>query len=194
MPDLFDLPLLPGLRLQGGFITHEEDVALIAAIDTLEMVPFQFHQWTGKRQVKSFGWSYDFQTHALDRSEPVPDWLIPVRDRAAVFARVQPAELVQALLIRYGPGAGIGWHTDRPVYEQVLGISLGAPADMRFRRRRSSRWERVAVALEPGSIYLLSGEVRHEWEHSIIEMQDATRYSITFRTFSALGQRVTAGR
>jgi alkylated DNA repair protein (DNA oxidative demethylase) len=57
--------------------------------------------------------------------------------------------LVQALLIRYDPGAGIGWHRDRPLFEHVVGISLGAPATMRFRRRRpahfQAKWTPVRV-------------------------------------------------
>jgi alkylated DNA repair dioxygenase AlkB len=44
-------------------------------------------------------------------------------------------DLVQALLIRYDPGASIGWHRDRPVFEHVVGISLGADARLRLRRR-----------------------------------------------------------
>ncbi len=90
-------------------------------------------------------------------------------------------DLVQALLIRYDPGAGIGWHKDRPAFEHVVGLSLGAPATMRFRRRRGERSERVNVPLEPRGAYHLSGEARHEWEHSIAEI-DNTRWSLTFRS------------
>ena len=92
-----------------------------------------------------------------------------------------PDDLVQALLIRYDPGAGIGWHRDRPVFEHVIGISLGLTATMRFRRRRGQQFERRAAELAPRSIYLLQGEARREWEHSIAELEE-TRWSITFRT------------
>src|SRR6266550_3352533 len=104
-------------------------------------------------------------------TEAIPDWLWPLRARAAQFARLQPDELVQALLIRYDPGAGIGWHRDRPVFEHVHGISLGAPATMRFRRRRPGGFDRASALLTPRSIYHLSGEARHEWEHSIAAME-----------------------
>jgi alkylated DNA repair dioxygenase AlkB len=95
-------------------------------------------------------------------------------------------------LIRYDPGAGIGWHRDRPVFEHVLGISLGAPATMRFRRRRPGGFDRASVLLMPRSIYHLTGEARHEWEHSIAAMEVA-RWSITFRSLSEKG-RVQATR
>ncbi len=42
---------------------------------------------------------------------------------------------------------------------------------------------RSGAPLAPGSAYLLSGEVRRDWEHSITPMT-ALRYSITFRTLA----------
>ncbi|WP_457349101.1 hypothetical protein [Sphingomonas sp. UYP23] len=45
----------------------------------------------------------------------------------------------------------------------------------------------MSVPLPPRSIYHLSGEARHVWEHSIPEMAE-TRRSITFRSLSASGQ------
>jgi hypothetical protein len=89
-------------------------------------------------------------------------------------------------VIRYDPGAGIGWHKDRPLFEHVVGISLGAPAALRLRRRRPGGFDRASAPLARRSIYHLSGEARHEWEHSIAEM-DVARWSITFRTFSEKG-------
>ena len=56
---------------------------------------------------------------------------------------------------------------DRPVFEHVIGVSLGATATMRFRRRRPV----------PRSIYHLTGEARHQWEHNMAEME-MTRWSI----------------
>src|SRR3546814_17410101 len=61
------------------------------------------------------------------------------RSRAARFAGIDPDTLEQALVIQYGIGAGIGWHKDRPVFEHVIGVSLGAPATMRFRRRLDNK-------------------------------------------------------
>jgi DNA oxidative demethylase len=99
------------------------------------------------------------------------------------FAHIAADDLVQALLIRYDPGAGIGWHRDRPVFEHVVGISLGAPATMRCRRRRAGGFYRASAELAPRSIYHLSGEARRKWEHSIAAMA-VTRWSITFRSLT----------
>ena len=181
MADLFDTPALPGLASQNDLVSEAEERMLIAAIDATALAPFRFQGWTGKRLTSSYGWRYDFDAGRLEQGEPLPDWLLPIRDRAAAFAGLPADDLVQALLIRYDPGAGIGWHRDRPAFEHVVGLSLGAPATMRFRRRVGMRFERVGVPLPPRGAYHLSGAARHDWEHSIAEM-DRTRWSITFRS------------
>jgi DNA oxidative demethylase len=185
-PDLFDKSGLPGLSQAGDFVTPGEEQRLIASIDAAELSPFKFHGWLGKRLTAAYGWGYDFDDASLTQAEPIPDWLLPVRAMAARFAGLPPAQLVQALLIRYDPGAGIGWHRDRPVFEHVLGISLGAPATMRFRRRKPGGFYRASAFLAPRSIYHLTGEARHQWEHSIAPME-VTRWSITFRSLSEKG-------
>jgi DNA oxidative demethylase len=190
-PDLFGEPGLPGLSQLGEIVAPDEEQTLIASIDAAPLTPFRFHQWLGKRLTATYGWSYDFDDGSFTPAEAIPDWLLPMRAKAARFAGLPPDELAQALLIRYDPGAGIGWHRDRPVFEHVLGISLGAPATMRFRRRRRGGFDRAAVLLAPRSVYHLTGEARHQWEHSIAPM-DATRWSITFRSISETGrQRAT---
>jgi DNA oxidative demethylase len=186
-PDLFGEAGLAGLSQAGAFVTPGEEQMLIASIDAAQLSPFRFHGRLGKRLTASYGWRYDFDDASFAPAEAIPDWLLPLRAKAARFARLQPGELVQALLIRYDPGAGIGWHRDRPVFEHVLGISLGASAIMRFRRRKPGGFDRASVPLAPRSIYHLTGETRHKWEHSISAME-VTRWSITFRSLSAKGR------
>ncbi len=186
MADLFDTPLLPGLRQAEDFLSASEEAALIDRIDAVPLAPFRFQQWTGKRLTHSYGMAYDFEHGGLSAAEAMPEWILPIRARAAAFAGLAPDHLVQLLLIRYDPGAGIGWHRDRPVFGEVIGISLGAPAVMRFRRREGARFSRVAAPLAPRSIYHLSGAARQLWEHSITPME-APRWSITFRSLAAAG-------
>ena len=185
--DLFDRPTFAGLAQAEAIVTESEQQALIASIDAVELSPFRFQGWLGKRLTASFGWRYDFDA-SFRRTDSIPEWQLPLRERATQFALLSPDELVQALLIRYDPGAGIGWHRDRPVFEHVIGVSLGAPATMRFRRRRPGGFDRASAELPPRSIYHLSGEARHRWEHSIAEMA-VTRWSITFRSLSEKGRR-----
>lgn len=189
MHDLFGEPALPGLRSADDFVTNQEEEDLTRAIDHLDLVPFKFQGWLGKRLTHSFGLHYDFENASLAVTRPMPSWLSPLCDRATAFAGLAPDTLVQALITRYDPGAGIGWHRDRPHFDHVVGISLGEPASMRFRRRVGDRFERVAIPLPPRGIYHLHDAARYEWEHSIAEMA-ATRWSITFRSLSDRGRRL----
>jgi alkylated DNA repair dioxygenase AlkB len=65
----------------------------------------------------------------------------------------------------------------------VIGLSFCAPCRLRFRRRQGERWERRAIDVAPRSAYLLDGEARRVWEHSITPMEKL-RYSVTFRTLA----------
>jgi alkylated DNA repair dioxygenase AlkB len=184
-PGLFDIdPLLPdGLRYQAELITRGEEEALAARLAELPFKPFEFHGYLGKRRTVSFGWRYDFQDVGFYKSDDIPDFLQPLRQRAAAFASLAPGALEHALVTEYAPGAGIGWHRDKAVFDKVVGISLLAPCTFRLRRRKGSGWVRAAFEAEARSAYLLDGEVRTAWEHSIAPM-DRLRYSVTFRTLA----------
>ena len=181
--DLFGAPpdLPEGLEYALDFVSPEEEAALIAQLERLPFKPFEFQGFVGKRETVSFGWSYRFDGSGLAEAEPIPDWLLPLRAKAAAFAGLEPDRLEHALLIRYGAGAGLGWHRDRPVFGDVVGISLLSPAPLRFRRRHDAKFQRFTLRAEPRSIYLLRGPARSEWEHSLTPVE-ALRYSITLRT------------
>jgi DNA oxidative demethylase len=184
---LFDAPILPGLAYRERLIDEQQEAALIAAIERIDLSPFRFQGWTGKRLTRTFGWLYDFDDRSFEPTGPLPDWLIPLRDLAAEFGGVGPDDFVHALVTRYDPGTAIGWHRDRPQFGKVVGVSLANAATLRFRRRTGSGFLRANLELEPRSAYLLSGEARQEWEHSIAPAE-RLRYSITFRTLSDRGR------
>ena len=175
-------PAIPeGLVYRAEFLGLEEEAALIGHVAALPFAPFQFHGFEGNRRTVSFGMEYKFDGSGLRETEPFPDWLLPVRDRAAALAGVEPAAFVHALIIEYAPGAGIGWHRDRPVFGDVVGVSLAAEAPLRFRLKEGAKWRRFTLPTEPRSAYLLRGSARTDWEHSIAPV-GALRYSITLRT------------
>jgi len=188
---LFDTPLIAGLRYEEALIGEADERALIDKLTAADLSPFRFHGWFGNRKTQSFGWRYDFEDASFTPAEPIPDWLEPLRGKAADFARLQPEDFVHVLLARYDPQAGIGWHRDRDVFDKVVGISLGTPATLRFRRRTPSGFQRANLEVVPRSAYLLAGEARHDWEHSIPPGQ-SLRFSITFRTLSDKGRRIAA--
>ncbi|HKN67498.1 MAG TPA: alpha-ketoglutarate-dependent dioxygenase AlkB [Gemmatimonadaceae bacterium] len=179
--DLFGERALPsGFLYQGDVITAAEEASLLARIRELPFREFEFHGYTGKRRVVSFGWRYDFSERQIQKVDDMPDFLRELRLPAARFAGLDPEELQHVLVTEYAAGAGIGWHRDKDVFNEIVGISLLAPCVFRLRRSVGDAWERVNVAAEPRSAYLLSGAARSEWEHSIPPV-DALRYSVTFR-------------
>jgi DNA oxidative demethylase len=184
---LFDAPILPGLAYREELIGEHEEAALIAAIEGIALSPFRFQGWTGKRLTHTFGWRYDFDDRSFEAAEPLPDWLLLLRDQAADFAGVDSQDFVHALVTRYDPGAPIGWHRDRPQFGKVVGVSLANGATLRFRRRSGSCFQRANLEVARRSAYLLSGEAREQWEHSIAPAE-RLRLSVTFRTLSDRGR------
>ena len=147
-PDLFDAaPDLPeGFRYRPALIDEAAERGLAEKLGRLPFKAFEFHGFLGRRRIVSFGWRYVFDGSGLEPAELIPDFLLPLREQAAAFAGIDPAALEHVLLTEYEPGAAIGWHRDRSVFGDVVGISLLAPARLRFRRKQGPKWQR-AVAL-----------------------------------------------
>jgi alkylated DNA repair dioxygenase AlkB len=157
--DLFEsqASLPEGFRYQPEFLSPQEERELGARFADLAFRPFEFQGYVRNRRVLSFGWQYDFNTRELREAEDIPAFLAGVRERAAAFAGMAPADLQQVLLTEYAPGAGIGWHRDKAAFGEVVGISLLSRCVLRFRRKQGAGWERASVAVEPRSAYLLQG-------------------------------------
>lgn len=176
-------PALPGLSLIEGMIDTAAQADLIARVEAAPLTPFRFQQWLGARETASYGLHYDFTGSGLAEAEPFPDWLAQLSNRVEHTFGLTSGTIVHALLTRYRPGATIGWHRDRSVFGEVFGISLGAAARLRFRTKVGDRFTRQSINLPPGSVYRLTGDARHVWEHSIAALQDF-RWSITLRTLA----------
>jgi alkylated DNA repair dioxygenase AlkB len=182
-PDLFAKvpPALPdGFMYQPDLLSPEEERDLVKRFATLPFKEFEVHGFLGKRRVVSFGWRYDFNQGGLQETEDMPAFLLPVREMAAAFAGLPASALQHALLTEYSPGAAIGWHKDRSVFGDVVGVSLLSDCVFRLRRKAGNKWERATITAQPRSAYLLRGPSRTQWEHSIPAV-DQLRYSITFR-------------
>jgi alkylated DNA repair dioxygenase AlkB len=172
-----------GFRYRDEIVSEEEEAALAASLRALDLKPFEFHGHLGNRRVVSFGLKYDYSRGAVEKAGEIPVFLSELLTRAATFAGCEADAFRQVGVNEYRPGAGIGWHKDKPQFGIVVGVSLLAPATMRFRRARGAGWIRISHTLKARSIYILSGEARTEWEHSIPALEEL-RYSITFRTLA----------
>jgi alkylated DNA repair dioxygenase AlkB len=170
-----------GFAYRPNVISADEESELLAEISSLPFQEFQFHGFEGKRRVVSFGWRYDFSQHKAIPAEPIPEFLSDICSKIQRTSGFALPQLEQVLVTEYAPGAPIGWHKDRPVFGNVMGLSLSSACTFRLRKSEGKgRWRRVSLRVEPRSAYLLSGPARWNWEHSIPPVE-TLRYSITFR-------------
>jgi alkylated DNA repair dioxygenase AlkB len=178
-----------GFIYKPGLLTADEERSLLDEIERLSFDEIRMHGVVAKRTAKHFGLDYDYEGRAIiEDAESIPDWIVPVRAKAAALAQLEPAELVEVLIQRYPEGAQIGWHRDAPMFGTVVGISLLAPARMRFRRDKGGVRRTFELELAPRSGYVLAGEARTAWQHHIPPTK-SLRYSITFRTLRSRGNR-----
>jgi alkylated DNA repair dioxygenase AlkB len=187
---LFDLPepspagLPEGLRYEDRFLSQEEEATLIDVIRGLPLAAAKYKSFTARRRVVSYGGSFDYDANRLQPTTALVPALEPLRDRVARWAGFAPGELVHALVAEYAPGTPLGWHRDVPDFEEVMGVSLGAPAVLRFRPyppTAPKRGDIVRLNAAPRSVYLLQGPARWAWQHSVAPV-GALRWSVTFRT------------
>jgi alkylated DNA repair dioxygenase AlkB len=185
---LLDADLPNGFRYREDFITSDEEASCADAIARVELFPFEMRGVVARRRVAFFGGGYETSARS---TPPLPSFLMPLRDKLAGWAGVDPPTLAMALINEYTPGAPIGWHRDAPQYDIVAGLSLLSSCRMKFRpyvrpearvspegRRRTATHE---ITLERRSAYLLTGEARNAYEHHIPAVA-TLRYSVTFRT------------
>jgi DNA oxidative demethylase len=172
-----------GLVFRPEFITEAEEREILERLADAEYEEVRMHGVVARRRVIHFGWDYGYESWTIEPTEPIPDWLEPLRKRSAGLAGLEPADLGQCLVGRYEPGAGIGWHRDAPMFgPTVVGVSLGSDATMKLRRtEKDAAPEVYKLELPPRSVYVLSGPARSVWQHSVNPVK-ALRYAITFRT------------
>ena len=177
-------PLPEGMVYQTEFLSRDEEAAWIELAASLPLKEMNYRGYTARRRVVSYGGKYDFSAHRLEPSVPLPAELEPLRTKVAAWLGIAPEAFTQTLVAEYREGTPLGWHRDVPDYEDVLGISLAGEAILRFRPYppvAPKKADVVRLAVAPRSIYLLRGEARWGWQHSVAATREL-RYSITFRT------------
>ena len=184
---LFGPDLPAGFQYRDNFISSGEEARLVADIQSIEFSTFEMRGVIARRRVAFFGRSYDA---VPGPEQPSPEFLFFVRDRLAAWAKIEPAAFAMALINEYREAAPIGWHRDAPQYDIVAGVSLLSSSRMKLRPYvapknvpglKGPRKTTHEIELQPRSAYLITGESRQAYEHSIPPV-DSLRYSITFRT------------
>jgi hypothetical protein len=97
--------------------------------------------------------------------KPLPGWGEALGRRMAGdgFFEAVPDHLH---LIEYRAGGGFPFHRDCDEIGAVIaGLTLGSSRVIEFRRAEGPAT--VRVLLRPGDLYVMSGEARRDWQHSI---------------------------
>jgi alkylated DNA repair dioxygenase AlkB len=189
---LFDLEAsFPnGFMYHPEFLTVDQEAALVAAIEKLELKQAPFKEYMANRRIISFGWGYNDRTKSLVSGEPLPDFLIPLTHRLGDFINLPADHIVEALVTEYRPGTGVGWHRDNDSFEKILGISLSGWCTFEMRplsadtyppAENSEPGETISFTVEPRSLYVMQDESRWNYQHRVAPTK-GLRYSITFRT------------
>lgn len=179
--------LPPGASYLPGFISPDEEAALVSRLDAGE--------WDSelRRRVQHFGYRYDYKSRMVTAEAymgPLPAWLEPLGEQLAAEGLFDSAP-DQVIANEYLPGQGISAHVDCvPCFgDGIVSLSLLSPCEMVFRQRASGT--RLALGLEPRSALLLRGAARYDWSHEIPARKSdsidgrkiarSRRISLTFR-------------
>src|SRR5258708_18202286 len=124
MGGLFGEPERPaGSRYIPDVVSPEEEKGLVQQFEKLPLKPFEFHGYKGNRRIYTFGHKYIFAGQEPRADASIPDYLRPLIDIASQISGMPATAFQHPIVTEYTPGAGIGWHRDRPSHE---GIGAGA--------------------------------------------------------------------
>jgi alkylated DNA repair dioxygenase AlkB len=177
-------PIFPkGFSYIPNFLSVNEEAILVDQISKISLHTFIFQGYEAKRKVASFGYDYSFEKRILTKGQTIPEefqWLI---DKVNVRL-TGTDDFAELLVTEYPPGAVINWHRDAPPFDIIVGISLLTDCTFRFRphdKALQTRKAILSVPLQRRSLYVIQGDARSNWQHSILPVT-RLRYSITLRT------------
>jgi alkylated DNA repair dioxygenase AlkB len=186
MNTLFTIePVLPsGFHYVRDFITAEEELMLYHEILKTELHTFHFQGYEAKRKIASFGYDYSFEKQALLKGKTIPTSFHSLIKKVAKHLSIDQNDFAELLLTEYPIGSVINWHRDAFPFDVIVGISLLSDCTFRLRphdKAKQGRGSIISFSLEQRSLYVMQGESRTNWQHSISPVK-RVRYSITLRT------------
>jgi alkylated DNA repair dioxygenase AlkB len=177
----------PGFVYLPDFITAAEETELMKAILETELHPFNFHGYTGKRKVASFGYDWSFEKQQLSKGKEIPSVFQGIIEKVAKQTGINKEAFAELLITEYPVGAVINWHRDAPPFDTIAGLSLMADCVFRLRphdKANQNRSTTLSFSVKPRSLYIIQGPVRTDWQHSTAPVKQV-RYSITLRTLKS---------
>jgi alkylated DNA repair dioxygenase AlkB len=177
-------PYPEGFSYHPDFISVQEENQLIKLIEQQELHAFIFHGYEAKRKAASFGYDYSFEKKSLSEGNEIPAAFRPLIEKTGKLLEIVPDQFKELLILEYPVGAVMNWHRDAPPFDIVVGISLLSDCIFKFRPQDTVKQNRksvISIPVRRRSLYVMQGESRAEWQHSIPALKQV-RYSITLRT------------
>lgn len=166
-----------GFSYYDPFLTSDEHASVLGAISALRFSHDTFRGQQLKRSYAQFGYAYASTGRKLAPAAPFPRFITDLVARAQSRCPTNTG-FNQCIITHYPPSAGIGWHTDAPVFgEVIIAISILGSARLQFRKHSAPTAELVVA---PGTLYVMTGPARFEYQHQIVPVK-TQRYSLTLR-------------
>ena len=100
---LFGPQVPDGFSHHPDFVSTHEERDLVAEIERLEFLQVEMRGVAARRRTVHYGWTYGYYARRTEPGPPLPDFLLPLRARAADWASIDAALFVEALITEYPP-------------------------------------------------------------------------------------------
>lgn len=164
-----------GLYIYHNFISLEEETNLAKSVDTSKWVQ------DIQRRTQHYGYQFDYATDSLvalgAMPSPFREYALKMQEAVKAVVTGLPVDFVfdQMIINEYPKDLGIKPHIDREhcFGEAVAALSLHGDCVMDFIPVPALLGHEEAKAAQfhvpQRSLYAMSGEVRHKWQHGITE-------------------------
>lgn len=173
-----------GFAYYPEFLNNEEEKELLKTIFNIELHSLNFHGYEAKRKVASYGYDWSFEKRSLLKGKEIPSAFHSIITRVAAHLSITDTTIAELLITEYPVGSVINWHRDAPPFDIIVGLSLLSDCTFRLRPYDKAKKKRnflISFPVQRRSLYIIQGQARSEWEHSIAVVKEK-RYSITLRT------------
>ncbi len=190
--DEFEDSTVKGLYYVPNFLSDKEQKEISKYLRTTK-------KWnnigknTNSRRVMHFGYNYAYDRSGIKKVEDMPKYFIELvtkeRINSFIKGELLTEKMDQLIINEYKPGQGIYHHIDHVKYfgSIIICITVGSGIGMEFIKSDDSN-QKKTIYVQPGSLYIMSGDARYKWKHGIRKVQydngkkRGTRYSLTYRT------------
>ncbi len=131
------------------------------------------------RQIIQYGYKYNYSLKiAREKAPEFPPAIQYLADK------MKDVKFNQCIINRYISREGIAAHTDSSIFgDMIMCYTFGCSREMCFEKHD----EKIKYVLNPGDLYIMSGNSRWHWKHSMTPLRKKDGpmcYSITLRTIN----------